>query len=628
MEALNVRIGADISDLQQAGNKSQAVFTDIAKSAARAQTSLNSISTASTSTSKSLASTAVAAASLDSKLATVSKGVGKSKTNFTDLSRVIQDLPYGFNGIANNLTQLIPGVGAAGLAFSALVTAVTFASVGFGAWTRMLGGNKDALEAQKEAAKKAKEETQAFKDSLDGARSGAISTGLSLKAFVDIARDGNKPLSERNEALREANKILGDHGDKLTLVNINTKAVTETVNKFTEALVQQAVAAKYADRIADLTIKQTQAAKEYNKEVAILNAGFTKNKQLVKDAGGFANVDIFKLSDTGAQAAKARTALNGYNAITGEINDTTKDFNQALDQSVTGFGNIGHKTKETGAHLKTAKDIVSELEKELRGLNGELEGSFIDEDQFDKGLISAYQKAIKSLNEINAPASQISELQLQVNPVIEAEEFRKRLAEAIKEKVSTVSPGKQTLNEVEISANIKPVINTDFIVNQDEFNKKLADTQKIAETLSPLFDNIFKSIESGENVFQSIGSSVRGLAIQLAEAAIKAAIFSVILNAFTGGAGRGFDFKSLFASFSGLPKFAGGVTGFSGGAALVGESGPELVRLPQGSNVIPNHRLNEVAGSGTQVFIPNIVFRGSDMLIQFNRAQNQSNRRG
>jgi len=40
-----------------------------------------------------------------------------------------------------------------------------------------------------------------------------------------------------------------------------------------------------------------------------------------------------------------------------------------------------------------------------------------------------------------------------------------------------------------------------------------------------------------------------------------------------------------------VPGFAGGVTNFSGGLAIVGEQGPELVNLPKGSNVIPNNKL-------------------------------------
>jgi len=39
-----------------------------------------------------------------------------------------------------------------------------------------------------------------------------------------------------------------------------------------------------------------------------------------------------------------------------------------------------------------------------------------------------------------------------------------------------------------------------------------------------------------------------------------------------------------------VPGFARGVTDFAGGLAVVGEQGPELVRLPRGSDVIPNDR--------------------------------------
>lgn len=47
-----------------------------------------------------------------------------------------------------------------------------------------------------------------------------------------------------------------------------------------------------------------------------------------------------------------------------------------------------------------------------------------------------------------------------------------------------------------------------------------------------------------------------------------------------------------------IPKFADGVTNFSGGMALVGERGPELVTLPGGSNVITNENTQKLMGGG------------------------------
>lgn len=45
-----------------------------------------------------------------------------------------------------------------------------------------------------------------------------------------------------------------------------------------------------------------------------------------------------------------------------------------------------------------------------------------------------------------------------------------------------------------------------------------------------------------------------------------------------------------------VPHFATGVTGFRGGFAVVGERGPELVRLPRGADVLPNSRMPSMSG--------------------------------
>lgn len=53
----------------------------------------------------------------------------------------------------------------------------------------------------------------------------------------------------------------------------------------------------------------------------------------------------------------------------------------------------------------------------------------------------------------------------------------------------------------------------------------------------------------------------------------------------------------------GVPGFAGGVSNFGGGLAIVGERGPELVNLPGGSDVIPNNALGGLVGSVTNVYV-------------------------
>jgi hypothetical protein len=60
------------------------------------------------------------------------------------------------------------------------------------------------------------------------------------------------------------------------------------------------------------------------------------------------------------------------------------------------------------------------------------------------------------------------------------------------------------------------------------------------------------------------------------------------------------NFDALYSGRSSFPQFAGGVQNFSGGLALVGEKGPELVNLPSGSDVIPNSRMG---GGGVSITI-------------------------
>lgn len=57
-----------------------------------------------------------------------------------------------------------------------------------------------------------------------------------------------------------------------------------------------------------------------------------------------------------------------------------------------------------------------------------------------------------------------------------------------------------------------------------------------------------------------------------------------------------------------IPGFAGGVTNFRGGLALVGERGPELVSLPAGASVHPN-------GSALVADVPVVVQIGEDQLF-------------
>ena len=64
--------------------------------------------------------------------------------------------------------------------------------------------------------------------------------------------------------------------------------------------------------------------------------------------------------------------------------------------------------------------------------------------------------------------------------------------------------------------------------------------------------------------------------------------------------------------------FADGVRNFSGGRALVGEEGPELVDLPKGSNVTPN---NQMGGSTVNINFNGPVYGVDDFNEKVNQAR-------
>jgi hypothetical protein len=52
-----------------------------------------------------------------------------------------------------------------------------------------------------------------------------------------------------------------------------------------------------------------------------------------------------------------------------------------------------------------------------------------------------------------------------------------------------------------------------------------------------------------------------------------------------------------------IPGFADGVRNFSGGLAVVGERGPELVNLPKGADVFSNEESRRMTASGGGITI-------------------------
>jgi len=129
----------------------------------------------------------------------------------------------------------------------------------------------------------------------------------------------------------------------------------------------------------------------------------------------------------------------------------------------------------------------------------------------------------------------------------------------------------------------------------ENFKSKAIDA--VGNAFSSIGSTLAGFIETVRNVFASIPDTVN-FYIEQMRFTIDNAIdniknkFWALPDAISGAFSSISDkAKNMLPNFD-IPGFAGGVNNFSGGLAVVGERGPELVNLPRGSSVIPNSQIS------------------------------------
>lgn len=183
---------------------------------------------------------------------------GKSTKNFQDFNRVIQDLPYGINGVANNLQQLIPGVGAMSVAVNVLLTAVTFASVGFGAWTRNINLSKKAIDSASLSGEDyAKTLNQVTRAQLAGSQEVAQEL-TTLDLLYKSYTDNNQTLERRKDAYKELQTAYPAYFGNLKFEKTISEQTVNAYNQLTSAILATARARAAADQITQNTTRQLE----------------------------------------------------------------------------------------------------------------------------------------------------------------------------------------------------------------------------------------------------------------------------------------------------------------------------------------------------------------------------------
>lgn len=159
-------------------------------------------------------------------------------------------------------------------------------------------------------------------------------------------------------------------------------------------------------------------------------------------------------------------------------------------------------------------------------------------------------------------------------------------------------------------------------INQDTYNRAVAQAQDAFQKAEEAGNKARQTMEQiGQSIAWTFSSAFQGLIdgskkVKDVLKDLLSQLSSMLMNSafqalFSGGSAGGGILGSLFGGFK-IPGFATGTNYAPGGLAWVGERGPELVNLPRGSQVIPNHMLG-AGGGGVNVPIEiNIDATGAD----------------
>lgn len=576
-------------------------------------------------------------------LGKITKGSNQATNALTNLSRIAQDAPFGFIGITNNINPLLESfqrlkaeTGNTKTALSALGTSLLGAgglglAVGIGSALLTLFGDK--LFGMGAAAKKAKEDTEELSRVIrdigivqaeaTGGAQGQIAEVNSLAAAIS---DSNRPYAERKRALEELRDINKAYFGDLQLEDAATGKLTKAVEEYNKALVANAIVKAFVNEIADVAkaaakadtelANATQRLTNAEKDLAAARAtgrptGREGTGQSQEEVA--ANKELIKaFKDQRAQREKVVDLQTQQLVLQNQLNkaqesalkfkslepEKSKDEVDLLKKRLEQLEKIKDLTKD----IKTVTDLEEQIfDLKVKITLRDAAKNGLSKDEVDL-LITGFKSQLSDAFQREALALEaIPKVKFQTVEIVPIPDIESKVAKATGfDKDIPIKSDRQVKIEL---------LGLEFVLAQeqakaalDKFKETIVNgaVEGIAGLGSALgevlaggsFSKAAQSFLSGiGGVLQELGKQI--IATSTLIKALKTALDNLFKNPVAGIAvGIGLVALGGLLKNIKIPAFAGGVQNFSGGLALVGERGPELVNLPRGSDVIPNHMLD------------------------------------
>lgn len=649
---LNINIGANTTDFEGSLTKAQNLLKQF-EAALKKATNVGEINYL----NNSIKTLNAQITTLGNQMNRVGRPAGDATTALSNLSRVAQDAPYGFIGIANNLNPLLESFqrlqkesGSSSNALKAMVAGLTGpAGIGLALGlvsslavtyskeiSEFFKGPTDKLKTFREELNKLNQDIYKIVGEAQSNRT----IGLNL---VNIIAGGDT--KSQQEALKRLKSLYSENAaikaatietDKAYLIHLINVAAIQEDAAGKEKNTQQVLSAAYAERAKILA--------EQKNQIGSLKPIITQSTGI----GDFGGKVISVESQKSALINKNKPLLDALDGIIASAKAKNLELNNTLSGIETTDGKGGDKKDKKDPFSEITKDFQTSLnaQKTLRS------NSIIDQQTYLDNVYKIYEDYIKKLAELDT--KQATDKIEKLLPTFDKMTFDKN----VKEIKDGITKGLSSFQQPELEAPPKDTgiedakkQHEDYLKwltswtkykeklaqeNIDNENKKLEELNKkyeqFASTISRNVTNaivgLFDAMESGASASEALSQMFKNLAKEIAATLLQATLFAAILSLISGGAaGGGISFGKAFGKVLGLA---------SGGVA----TGPTLAMIGEGSEseaVLPLSKLGNImrgsfnAGSmnsGNGSGFNQFVLRGQDLLLATNRAQKASNLKG
>lgn len=661
-ENLKVVISGDASSLDKASAQAKKAMDEVSLSAAEwdkrarelniqtnyTRRAYSDMGTSAVQAARKVEQTAVQVQEASNAMRSMSKISSSATNSLFALGGIVQDAPYGFRAIANNITfftqEMAYSAKAAG-GFGAAIKAIGSAFLGPAGIIFAISGIVSLLDvffsSSSKAATGADDAADGIKTlsdaMLDGAKN-AQSELVKLNLLYSAATNTAKSTSERAAAVAELQSKYPSYLGNISKETILAGRAGDAYDKLKDKILETARA-----RAAEKGI-EANASKQLDIEgkKVKLQAQLTQlqAQQAKAAANAQATQGLNALSATGGISAGTIEGLGSkINKVKDQIADLDKQYQQIGKDSqrlkdAINVTDIIDKPKPggagTGGNLKTIADVLADLKTKFQAVDTLAKGLGQSQEQIATEKIKLLYEYVQKIADVGGPGAVKAIQQL-------VDESNKIGAKGF---LPTLTGGRVGVNApAGITGNpgVPTFINPNGAPSLNTNNAKVAKAQAQAysDAMRPLiqqgrqleniFNNVFSTIANGGNAFQALAQAIEGLIVKLAAAAAAAAILTVLTGgSFAAASSVAGSFKSIFSGLSGIPKLATG--GFVQGPqlAVIGDA-------PGGEWVLNQRQISAIlngGGMGSNVQVTGTLkAQGSELIAVITQAGKQNARR-